>query len=78
MAQSNLLQLAQEGDANAIAALMNASLQVIGVSARAVLRDGDLHVLLESERALAPSPAIEFIRRGLMRLGLGWVSSTIV
>lgn len=78
MAQSNLLQLAQEGDANAIAALMNASLQVIGVSARAVLRDGDLHVLLESERALAPSPAIEFIRRGIMRLGLGWMSSTVV
>lgn len=78
MAQSNLLELAQEGDANAIAALMNASLQAIGVSARAVLRDGDLHVLLESERALAPSPAIEFIRRGILRLGLAWVSSTVV
>jgi YVTN family beta-propeller protein len=78
MAQSNLLQLAQEGDANAIAALMNTSLQVIGVSARAVLRDGDLHVLLESERALAPSPAIEFIRRGLIRLGLEWITSTVI
>jgi YVTN family beta-propeller protein len=78
MAQSTLLQLAQAGDAEAIAALMNASLQAIGVSARAVLRDGKLHVLLESERLLAPSPSIEFIRRGLARLGLGWLSSAVV
>ncbi|MDX2239195.1 MAG: YncE family protein [Leptolyngbyaceae cyanobacterium bins.302] len=78
MSQSNLLQLAQAGDAEAIAALMNASLQAIGVSARAVLRDGNLHVLLESERLLAPSPAIEFIRRGLARLGLAWLSSAVV
>jgi len=78
MAQSNLLQLAQEGDAEAIAALMNASLQAIGVSARAVVRDGNLHVLLESERLLAPTPSIEFIRRGLTRLGLGWLSTAVV
>ena len=78
MAQSNLLQLAQAGDAEAIAALMNASLQAIGVSARAVLRNGSLYVLLESERVLAPSPSIEFIRRGLTRLGLGWLSSAVV
>lgn len=78
MAQSNLLQLAQAGDAEAIAALMNASLQAIGVSARAVLRDGNLHVLLESERLLAPTPSIEFIRRGLTRLGLGWLSTAVV
>lgn len=57
---------------------MNASLQAIGVSARAVLRDDSLHVLLESERVLAPSPSIEFIRRGLGRLGLGWLSSAVV
>lgn len=78
MTQANVLQLAQSGDADAIAALMNASLQAIGVSARAVFRDGNLHVLLESERTLAPSPAIEFIRRGIARLGLGWLSSAVV
>lgn len=78
MAQSNLLQLAQAGDAEAIAALMNASLYAIGVSARAVFRDGSLHVLLESERLLAPTPSIEFIRRGLARLGLAWLSSAVV
>ncbi|MEX0268505.1 YncE family protein [Leptolyngbyaceae cyanobacterium UHCC 1019] len=78
MTQANVLQLAQSGNADAIALLMNASLQAIGVSARAVFREGNLHVLLESERTLAPSPAIEFIRRGIARLGLGWLSSAIV
>jgi YVTN family beta-propeller protein len=78
MTQANLLQLAQAGNAEAIAALMNASLQMIGVSARAVLRDDSLHVLLESDRVLAQSASIEFIRRGIGRLGLGWLSSAVV
>ncbi|MCY7392205.1 MAG: YncE family protein, partial [Leptolyngbyaceae cyanobacterium CAN_BIN12] len=78
MTQANVLELAQSGDADAIALLMNASLQAIGVSARAVFRGGNLYVLLESERTLAPSPAIEFIRRGIARLGLGWLSSAVV
>lgn len=78
MTQANVLQLAQSGNADAIAALMNASLQAIGVSARAVFREGNLYVLLESERTLAPSPAIEFVRRGIARLGLGWLSSAVV
>lgn len=73
-----MLQLAQSGNADAIALLMNASLQAIGVSARAVFREGNLHVLLESERTLAPSPAIAFVRRGIARLGLGWLSSAVV
>lgn len=78
MAQASLLQLAQAGDAEAIAALMNASLQAIGVSARAAWKDGNLHVLLESDRVLAQPPAIEFIRRGILRLGAAWISSAIV
>ncbi|MGI0487508.1 cytochrome D1 domain-containing protein [Pantanalinema rosaneae CENA516] len=78
MAQSSLLQLARAGNADAIAALMNASLQAIGVSARAVLRDGNLHILLESDRMLAQLPSIQFIQRGISRLGIGWVSSAIV
>ncbi|MBL1175586.1 hypothetical protein [Pantanalinema sp. GBBB05] len=78
MTQSSLLQLARAGNADAIAALMNASLQAIGVSARAVLRDGNLHILLESDRMLAQLPSIEFIQRGISRLGIGWVSSAIV
>jgi YVTN family beta-propeller protein len=78
MTETNLVQLAQAGNAEAIAILMNATLQAIGVRARVVLREGVLHVLLESERILAKTPCIEFIRRGIARLGLAWLSSAVV
>ena len=78
MAQSNLVQLAQAGDTNAIAALMNSALQAIGVTARVVLRDGDLHILLESDQLLAEHSCAEFIQRGITRLGMAWLSSAII
>ena len=78
MAEANWVQLAQAGDATAIAALMNVSLQTIGIQARATVRGGNLHVLLESERALTPRSCAEFLRRGLKQLGVGWVSEAIV
>ena len=78
MAEANWVQLAQAGDADAIAVLMNASLQTIGIQARAAMREGNLHVLLESERTLMPRSCAEFIRAGIEQLGVGWVSEAIV
>lgn len=77
MAQSNLVELAQTGDADAIAALMNASLKTIGVRARAVLREGHLHVLLESDKRLPASSCIEFIRQGIAQLNVGLSSAFV-
>ncbi|MGA7937693.1 MAG: YncE family protein [Kovacikia sp.] len=76
--QPNLVQLAQSGDANAIAILMNSTLQAIGVTARVVLKEDDLYVLLESEHVLAQSSCAEFIRRGIARLGMAWLSSAVI
>jgi YVTN family beta-propeller protein len=78
MTHPNLVQLAQAGDATAIAALMNSALQAIGVTARVVMRENDLHILLESDQVLAENSCVEFIRRGITRLGLAWLSSAIV
>jgi YVTN family beta-propeller protein len=78
MAEANWVQLAQAGDASAIAVLMNGSLQTIGIQARATLREGHLHVLLESERILTPRSCAEFLRRGIEQLGVGWISEAIV
>lgn len=78
MTQFNLVQLAQTGDADAIAALMNTSLHAIGIRARATLLSGDLHVLLESEQVLDQHPCLEFIQKGITRLGMVWLSSAIV
>ncbi len=78
MTQPNLVQLAQAGDASAIAILMNSTLQAIGVTARVVLKEDDLYVLLESEHVLAENSCIEFIRKGIARLGMVWLSSAII
>jgi YVTN family beta-propeller protein len=78
MTEVNLVELAQAGDAEAIATLMNASLQTIGIRARAILREDNLHVLLESEQTLAPRSCIEFIRQGIARLGVACLSSAVV
>ncbi|MBD2020247.1 YncE family protein [Leptolyngbya sp. FACHB-36] len=77
MAESNLVQLAQRGDADAIAQLMNTSLRAIGVRARAARQGGDLHVLLEANQVLPPQSCIEFLRSGMMRLGVALSSAVI-
>ncbi len=48
MAPPTLLQLAQQGDPQAIAALLNRQLQPQGVTAKVAVRKDGLHVLLES------------------------------
>ncbi|UBF26956.1 YncE family protein [Kovacikia minuta CCNUW1] len=78
MMQPNLVQLAQSGDANAIAILMNSTLHAIGVTARVVVKEDDLYILLESEHVLAQNSCTEFIRRGIARLGMAWLSSAVI
>lgn len=78
MPELGVIQLAQAGDASAIALLMNSSLQAIGIQARVALRDDTLYVLLESERALATSPCVEFIQQGLARLKAKRLAGAVV
>jgi len=78
MTDQTLVALAQAGDVDAIAQLMNTTLQSIGVQARLTLNNGILYILLESERILAQNPCQEFIQRGLARLGIGKFSSAVV
>lgn len=46
--QSNLLQLAKQGDAKAIAALLNRQLQIKGITAKVFLKDNCLQFMLEA------------------------------
>ena len=59
MTQPNILELAKQGDAKAIALLLNRQLQAKGITAAASLKDGCLQVMLEaievpSQQVLAP------------------------
>lgn len=48
MTQQNILELAKQGDAKAIASLLNRQLQPKGITATAALKDGCLQVMLEA------------------------------
>ena len=52
MEQQNILQLAKQGNAKAIAALMNRSLQPKGMTVvKAALKDGCFQIMLEADPA---------------------------
>ncbi|MDX2215205.1 MAG: choice-of-anchor D domain-containing protein [Oculatellaceae cyanobacterium bins.114] len=66
----NSLQLAKQGDAEAIAALVNRALQPQNIWVAAVSVEGDrLHLVLESAQAPAQETVVPFIRQSLNQLG---------
>lgn len=69
MAQPNTLELAKQGDAKAIAVLMNRSLQPKGITARAAFKDSCLQVMLEAAQVPEQKALVLFIRKSMTRLG---------
>jgi Tfp pilus assembly protein PilE len=69
MNQSNLLELARQGEPSAIAALMNAALEPKGVTAKVDLGGNCLYVVFESTHSLNPDTLIQFTYRGLQEMG---------
>ncbi|NJO75522.1 MAG: PrsW family intramembrane metalloprotease [Leptolyngbyaceae cyanobacterium RM1_406_9] len=63
MTQSSLVELAQQGDPGAIAALLNQALQPRGVMAKVLLMDSCLQILLSSNRPLAQQTFVSFLNR---------------
>jgi hypothetical protein len=68
MEQSNLLELAKQGEPEAIAALMNVVLKPKGITARARFEGGVLCVFLEAPKPLNQDTLVTFIRKGLLEL----------
>jgi hypothetical protein len=66
--QSDLVQLARQGDEDAIAALLHHRLKPIGISLQVSLVDQDLLVLLEAVVVPDPTLAATLIRRELINL----------
>ncbi|GAP95260.1 type IV pilin-like G/H family protein [Leptolyngbya sp. NIES-2104] len=69
MEQSNLLELAKQGEPNAIAALMNAVLSPKGITAHAGMDEDCLCIFLESQKPLNQETLVAFIQKGLLELG---------
>lgn len=70
MIQDNLLELAKQGDVQAIASLMNRSLQPKGITAKVALKEACLQVMLESAQVPNQQALIEFVRKGIKGLGV--------
>jgi hypothetical protein len=66
--QPTLLELAKQGNAQAIATLINRQLQPKGITAKAALKDGCLQVMLESAQAPNQQALVAFVRKGITGL----------
>jgi hypothetical protein len=66
--QATLIEIAKQGDASAIAALMNDALSDQDVWVKAVLEDDCLQVMLRSSKPLNRSITVAFLHRGFLRL----------
>jgi protease PrsW len=73
MTQSDLLKLAQQGDPEAIAHLLNRSLQPRGVTAKILIREHSLKILLSSARPLEQQAFMQFLQQQIS----SWELSTI-
>ncbi|MCC3418873.1 MAG: CapA family protein [Microcoleus sp. PH2017_07_MST_O_A] len=68
MSQQDILNLAKEGDARAIAFLIGQALQTFGVTAKGSLENKTLHLLLEAEQLPAEEACLRVAIKGLQRL----------
>ncbi len=68
MSQQNILELAKQGDAQAIASLMNRQLKPKGITAKATVNDLYLQIMLLSDETPNQQALVEFIRKGLTGL----------
>jgi hypothetical protein len=69
MTQPNILELAKQGDAKAIALLLNRQLQAKGITAAASLKDGCLQVMLEATEAPSQQVLAPWVSKSIAGLG---------
>lgn len=73
--QPSILERAKQGDPQAIAALMNRSLQPKGITAKASLKDGCLRVMLESEQVPDQKSSVAFVQNGMSNLAIASIDT---
>ncbi|MEP0909606.1 hypothetical protein NDI45_01590 [Leptolyngbya sp. GB1-A1] len=75
MAELRLIELAQQGDPQAIAALMNQSLQPKGMTATVERQGNALEVTLEADRVPNRQALTAFVEKGIHNLGIESIRS---
>ncbi len=78
MSQQDILNLAKQGDAKAIAFLITQALQNFGVTAKASSENDGLHLLLEGHQLPAEEACIRVAVKGLQRLQANNVHSVTI
>jgi protease PrsW len=68
MVQADLVKLAQQGDLGAIAQVLNRHLKPRGITAKLLLRDQCLKILLSSSRPLSQPAFVQFIQKQVASL----------
>ncbi|MBD2570039.1 hypothetical protein [Anabaena lutea] len=74
MNPQDALKLAKQGDANAIATLINSSLQGKGIIAKVTQKDHCLQIILESAETPNQESLVNLIRKGLISLKPGSIN----
>src|SRR5919202_2313436 len=74
----SLLDLAKQGNAYAIGALINRQLQPKGITAKAAPLEGCLQIMLESAQVPNQQDLVTFIRKGLVSLGAASINQVKV
>ncbi|MCL1463180.1 hypothetical protein [Argonema galeatum] len=69
MTQPNLLELAKQGDVNAIATLMNRQLQPKGITAKASMKNDCLQIMLEAAQVPPQETLVSLLRKSIPSLG---------
>lgn len=78
MTQQNIPELAKQGNPSAIAALLNRSLQPQGITAKAILKEDCLHLLLEGAQIPEQHVAMPILYEELTNLGIETIPSLLV
>lgn len=63
MSQVSLLAQAKQGDAKAIATLLNHKLRSKGITAKASVKNNCLHIMLEAAKTPAQKPLVDFLQK---------------
>ena len=78
MTPQEVMSAAKQGNPQAIAALMNRSMQPKGITAKAKLTDGCLHVMLEGGIVPNQAAIVPFVTNGVKGLGISTVKSLAI